>query len=97
MAGIGEEKTDQELAAQEFTDPKAHCLTILQWNKHVRRRDWIAANLLRLCDVTHGDVKALTLYLNSVGVPWRAGVEVPRGAVTHARIRGFKGATVGRD
>lgn len=53
--GIGAEKTDEELAQQEYTDPKSHVLSIWDWSKCLSRRDHLAADLLNFCDDVAGD------------------------------------------
>jgi hypothetical protein len=58
LLDVGEEQTDDEIAAQEFTDPKNKVLVIWNWNKRLSRSDYIAAELLNFCDSVHGDSEA---------------------------------------
>lgn len=58
LLDVGEEQTDEEIAAQEFTDPKNKVLVIWNWNKRLSRSDYIAAELLNFCDSVHGDSEA---------------------------------------
>ena len=55
MLGIGAEQSDEELAQQNFADPKSHVLTVWNWRKCLSRRDHLAAELLDYCENVRGD------------------------------------------
>lgn len=50
-----DEKTDEELAQETYTDPKSHVLTIWDWKKCISRRPMLPAQLLTYCDLVKGD------------------------------------------
>lgn len=72
LIGLGEELTDEELAAQTFADDKDYILTIWDWSKHVTRpeSEHIAADLLVLCNLTHGNVKIISTFLGARLIPF---------------------------
>ena len=72
LIGLGEELTDEELAAQTFADDKDYILTIWDWSKHVTRpeSEHIAADLLVLCNLTHGNVKIISTFLGAHLIPF---------------------------
>ena len=42
---IKDEKTDEELAQETYTDPKSHVLTIWDWKKCIARRPMLPVRL----------------------------------------------------
>ena len=56
--GLGEEISDEELAQQNFVDPKAKVLTIWNWRQRLTRpeSEHLEADLLILCETTHGNI-----------------------------------------
>ncbi|WP_281775442.1 hypothetical protein [Bifidobacterium ruminantium] len=71
MAGLGQELTDEELAAQDFANGAAYRLTIFDYGAHVQRREWLMPLMFALMDATHGDVRCLTDFLSWFQVPFR--------------------------
>lgn len=69
MCGLGQELTDEEIAAQEFAEPKAHVLTIWHWSRKISRREFLAPLLLAVCDLTKGDKAACAEFCRSFDVP----------------------------
>lgn len=52
---IKDEKSDEELAQETYTDPKSHVLTIWDWKKCLSRRPMLPAQLLTYADLVKGD------------------------------------------
>lgn len=69
MCGLGIERTDEEIAAQEFADPKEKVLTIWHWSRKVARREFLAPLLLAICDLTKGDAEACAAFCRSFHIP----------------------------
>lgn len=69
MCGLGIERTDEEIAAQEFADPKHKVLTIWHWSRKVARREFLAPLLLAICDLTKGDAEACAAFCRSFHIP----------------------------
>lgn len=74
MCGLGVEKTDEELAAQDCRNPAAYRLTIRDAHA-IARRDYVLAGVLAVCSATHGDVRACCRFLNFLRVRWS--IETP--------------------
>lgn len=76
LIGLGEELTDEELAAQTFAEEKDYVLTIWDWASKVTRpeSEHIASDLLILCNMTHADRKELTLYLRVHDIKYSFGL-----------------------
>lgn len=62
MCGLGVEKTDEELAAQDCRNAQAYRLTIHNARANARR-DYVLAGLLAVCSMTHGDVSSCCRFL----------------------------------
>ncbi|KFI70223.1 hypothetical protein [Bifidobacterium merycicum] len=69
MCGLGIERTDEEIAAQDFADPKEKVLTIWHWSRKVARREFLAPLLLAICDLTKGDTEACAAFCRSFQIP----------------------------
>jgi hypothetical protein len=66
LLGVGEEESDEDIAARTYADPKDHVLTVWNWRKVFGRSEYLAAQLLNLCDETHGDVGRCTTFCNII-------------------------------
>lgn len=71
MAGLGQELTDEELAAQDFANGDAYRLTILGYGAHVQRREWLMPLMFALMDATHGNLPVLMDFLEWHRVPFK--------------------------
>lgn len=69
MCGLDAEQSDEEIAAQEFAEPKAHVLTIWHWSRKVARREFLAPLLLAVCDIAKGDKAVCSDFCRRFGVP----------------------------
>ena len=70
MCGLGEELSDEEVAAQECRNAQAYRLTILRARANARK-DHVMAGLLAVCNATHGDLRSCTGFLSLYGVAYR--------------------------
>lgn len=86
LIGLGQELTDEELAARTFAEEKDYVLTIWDWSSRITRpeSEHIAYDLLILCNMTHADRKELTLYLRVHDVRYSFGLpDCPAKVVKH--------------
>lgn len=75
MCGLGEELSDEEVAAQDYRNAQAYRLTILN-GRAIARRDSLLAGLLAVTNDTNGDIEAMTSYCALRGIPYR--IDPPR-------------------
>lgn len=70
MCGLGEELSDEEVAAQDYRNAQAYRLTIVN-GRAIARRDSLLAGLLAVTNDTNGDIEAMTSYCLLRGIPYR--------------------------
>lgn len=70
MCGLGEELSDEEVAARDCRQPGSYRLTILRSRVNARK-DHVMAGLLAVCNATHGDTKYCAQFLRLYGVAYR--------------------------
>lgn len=75
MCGLGEELSDEEVAAQDYRNAQAYRLTILN-GRDIARRDSVLAGLLAVTNDTHGDIDSMTAYCRLRGIAYR--IDPPR-------------------
>lgn len=79
MAGLGQELTDEELAAQDFASADSYRLTIWDYGAHVQRREWLMPLMFALMDATQGNLPLLMDFLDWHQVPFRFDDRADRG------------------
>ena len=70
MCGLGEEISDEDVAAQDYRNAAAYRLTILD-GAAIARRDYVLAGLLAVTNDTHGDIDSMIAYCRLRGVAFR--------------------------
>lgn len=68
MAGLDDELTDEQLAAQDFTENATHVLTIWHWSVNISRREYLASLLLGICDRSNGSVELCMSFCQSMDI-----------------------------